>query len=236
MDAGQPRRQSRRGSRAAAGIARRWPGSIGGTARGRSGRVGGTARGRSGRVGERAALALGVALLLSVPGTGCATGWALQGGRLVDARSGLSIAQPEGGPWRRIDVDGALLTLQRPDGATLSWLRRCDAAAAPARDAAHQLLRALAASEILEEGPGPSAGGATWLILAAVRQDGRAARLHSVTRVAEGCTEDWLLVVPETGAPVTASQREEERTLLEHWWTSTGPAELAAQGLGTDPG
>ncbi len=226
MDAGQPRRRSRRGSRAAAGIARRRPG----------------------RIGERTARALAMTLLLSVSVAGCATGWTLEAGRLVDARSGLSIAEPEGGPWRRIEVEGALLTLRRPDGATLSWLRYCHEAPLPTREgahtlprvlgvreAAHGLLRALAAREILEEGPDPDVGGATWRIRAAVRQDGRTARLDSFTRVADGCTEDWLLAVPETGGPVTASQREEERALLDHWWRSALGPQIAAQGMGTEP-
>lgn len=153
---------------------------------------------------------------------GCASGWQRHGDRFVDSSKGLSIGAPASGAWTPVRVEGSTLTLRREDGATLSWLRECRGRDVPARTASRELLRGITESEILEEGPVSVDQGEAWQVAARVRGEGGAAELRAVTRVRDGCTDDWVFAAPVGGAT---------EGLLEAWWSSfAGPEVAAAAG------
>ncbi len=161
---------------------------------------------------------------LALAGLGCATGWVQESGRFVDRPKGLSIAAPERGEWERVEVEGSTLTLRRQDGVTLSWLRDCAEVPATAQAASEALLQAVGPRRVVEEGPVGVARGEAWRVVAELdpsRGFGSSGQLQTVTRIHDGCTDDWVLAAPpaiEVGG------------LLQEWWSSVEAPQVAAEG------
>jgi hypothetical protein len=171
--------------------------------------MGGSPQGR----GERVvlALALGACVGLAVA---CASPVSLADGRFRSRSSGASVAdltRLEAG-WRSKAVAGALLAFEATDGARTCWIRRCPGAAAPARAEARAALISLEDVAVQEEGPLTLAGAEAWQLRATASERGRAVELRLVTRVAEGCTDDFWLVSP---GPLAVHE-----PAFEAWWGS----------------
>jgi hypothetical protein len=171
--------------------------------------MGGSPEGR----GERLvlALALGTCVAFAVA---CASPVSLEDGRFRSRASGASVAdlaRLEAG-WRRVPLAGALLAFDATDGARACWIRRCPGAAAPARAEARAALISLEDVAVREEGAVSLAGVEAWQLRATASERDRAVELLLVTRVAEGCTDDFLLVSPEPLALHEAA--------FHAWWGS----------------
>ena len=168
-------------------------------------------------------LLVAVASLFAV--AGCATGWQQQGDRFVDEARGMSIAVPDSGgasgAWRPVDVDGSVLTLRREDGATLSWLRRCERREVSARTASRELVRGLPDRVLSAEGAVATEGGEAWRVAAQVGRGEAPLGLDAVTRVGGGCIDDWVLVAP-AGSPTEG--------VLDAWWPTWSAMDVAAPG------
>jgi hypothetical protein len=160
--------------------------------------------------GERLALAMCVALLA----VACASPVSLEDGRFRARASGASVADLSGleAGWRRAAVAGALLAFDADDGARVCWIRRCPGAVAPARAEARALLISLEDVAVREEGPVTLAGVEAWVLQAQATERGREVELKLVTRVADGCTDDFLLVSP---GPLAVHE-----PVFERWWSS----------------
>jgi len=157
-------------------------------------------------------LALGMCLgLLAVA---CASPVSLEGGRWRAAGSGASVADLaalENG-WRRTDLPGPLLSFTASDGTRASWIRRCPGAVAPSRAEAHALLISLDDSRVREQHAVALDGAEAWLLRGEAVERGRTVELKAVTRAADGCTDDFLLVSPGALARHEAA--------FDRWWAS----------------
>ncbi|MCP3982820.1 MAG: hypothetical protein GY723_00435 [bacterium] len=151
---------------------------------------------------------------------GCATGWVQEGGRFSHSERGLSISTPPGGPWEAVRVEGSSLTLRNAEGATLSWLRACREGPASARRESRSLLRGIDGVVLVSEGTVDGAPGDVWRADARVRDAGRELRVHTVTRVVGGCTDDWVLVAPPSA---------EVAEVFDDWWGSVQAPQVAAE-------
>jgi hypothetical protein len=160
--------------------------------------------------GERLAFGMCVGLLA----VACASPVSLEGGRWRAAGSGASVADLaalESG-WRRTEHRGPLLAFAAADGASASWIRRCPGAVAPARAEAHALLISLDDSRVREEHAVTLDGVEAWLLRAEASLRDRAVELKAVTRAADGCTDDFLLV----GSGALAHHE----AAFDRWWQS----------------
>jgi hypothetical protein len=160
--------------------------------------------------GERLALGWCVGLLA----VACASPVSLADGRWRAAEGGASLADLpalEAG-WRRAELDGPLLAFDAPDGTRACWIRRCPGAVAKARAEAHALLVALEDARVREEGAVTLDGVEAWVLRAEAVERGRAVQLKAVTRVAAGCTDDFLLLSPGELAP--------HEQAFDRWWAS----------------
>ncbi len=144
----------------------------------------------------------------------CATPVSLVDGRWRAAEGGVSVADlvTLDPGWRRVALEGPLLAFEAGDGARASWLRRCPGSTASSRPEGHALLISLEAVEVREEGPVSLGGQEAWMLRAAANEAGRAVEVKAVTRAADGCTDDFLLVAPDALAPHEAA--------FDHWWSS----------------
>lgn len=169
-------------------------------------------------------------LLLQAPA--CASDLQLAEGRFEHAGRGYSLRDPralapEAG-WRRVELEGAALAFRGPGGAALALVTRCgDASRADARTLSRHLLFALEERRVEEEGPVETGTGGAYRRVVRARADGSPVRLETLTRVAGGCTFDWLLVTP--GAPGAAG------ALFERWWRSFRPPDGAAGAPDAEP-
>jgi hypothetical protein len=161
--------------------------------------------------GERLALALCAGLLAAA----CASPVSLSGGRWV-AAGGASVADLSriDGAFRQVELEGPLLAYDTASGARASWVHRCPGAVAAARAEAHALLVALEDVAVHGEGALLLAGAEAWLLRADAREAGRAVQLKTVTRVASGCTDDFLLVSPDALIHEAG---------FDQWWASFEP-------------
>lgn len=160
--------------------------------------------------GERLALGLCVGLLA----VACASPVARADGRWRASQGGASVVDLpalEAG-WSRAKLPGPLLAFEAPGGARACWIRRCPGAAAKARAEAHALLISLDDARVREEGAVTLDGVEAWMLRADAVEGGRAVQLKAVTRVAAGCTDDFLLVSPGELAPHEAA--------FDRWWAS----------------
>ena len=145
----------------------------------------------------------------------CASPVSLADGRWHAADGGASIADlpPLESGWGRVPLEGPLLTFAAADGARACWIRRCPGAVAPRpRAEAHALLISLEAARVREEGELTLDGAPAWWLRGEASEDGRAVRLKAVTRVADGCTDDFLLVSP--------GELALHEGVFDRWWAS----------------
>ena len=163
--------------------------------------------------GSQLAMCVGAGLLVAA----CATPVSLDRGRWRAREGGASIADlatlEEG--WRRTDLDGPLLAFRGPDEARACWIRSCRGAAAPARAEARALLFSLESVVVQDENAVTLAGTPGWALRAQAALGGREVTLKAVTRVAAGCTDDFLLVTPHELAP--------HEPAFDRWWSSFEP-------------
>lgn len=152
----------------------------------------------------------GLALGVLAAGLACATPWSLEGGRWRHRERGYSIEAPGAG-WQPVEVSGADLAFQRPEGAMLTLATRCHTPLAEPRILARHLVIGL-------HGPIRRAsravrvdGHAGWLERWDVQGPGGARQLETVTAVVAGCVVDFVLL--ESVPP--GSQADFER-----WWGS----------------
>ena len=144
----------------------------------------------------------------------CASPVSLVEGRWRASESGASVgdlARLESG-WRRAKLEGPLLVFDAPDGARACWVRRCPGAVAQARAEAHALLISLEDVGVREEGAVTLGGVEAWMLRAEVVEAGGAVQLKAVTRVAAGCTDDFLLVSP--------GELAAHEPAFDRWWSS----------------
>jgi len=163
--------------------------------------------------GERLALCAGIGWLA----VACAVPVSLADGRWRERTGGASIADLAAldASWRRAELAGPLLSFVGPDDARACWIRSCRGAAAPARAEAHALLISLDEVKVEQEGGVVLAGVESWALRARAVERGRAVQLAAVTRVAAGCTDDFLLVTPHDLAA--------HEPVFERWWASFEP-------------
>jgi hypothetical protein len=160
--------------------------------------------------GERLALGLCVGLLA----VACASPVSRADGRWRAAEGGASLADLpalEAG-WRPAKLAGPLLAFEAPDGARACWIRRCPGSVAKARAEAHALLISLEDARVREEGALTLDGAEAWMLRADAFEGGRAVQLKAVTRVAAGCTDDFLLVSP--------GELARHEAAFDRWWAS----------------
>lgn len=156
-------------------------------------------------------------LVVALQAPACASDWVAEAGRLRHRELDLSLADPAAqGGWTRIEVEGARLAFRGPDGATMSFLRDCEERREGSpRLAARQLLLGLETRRLREDRAVEVAGAPGWLQVVEARDEDRAARLKTVTRLDGGCREDWVLATP--GPPGEAEAG------FDAWWRSYRP-------------
>ena len=161
------------------------------------------------------ATAAGLLVLLQVPA--CAKDLVRRDGRFVHRELGFSIDEPggsaeEGSDWRAISVEGSLLSFREPGGSTMSLVQKCGPLPEDLQLLARELLIGLEGREVVEEGGVTVDGAPGWAMAVRATDEGRAARLWTVTRLLGECSLDWILVVPGSGEAFTAD--------FADWWDS----------------
>ena len=185
------------------------------------------------------AVVAGVWLLVVLQVPACATDLVREDGRLVFRSLGFAIDDPGAGPqagWSAHRVEGALLSFRAPDGATLSLVQKCGPLPGDLQILARELLIGLEERQIEEEAAVTVNGAPGWRIVARVAYEGRAVRLHTVTRRLGECSLDWIAVAPLERVGLGAE--------FDAWWASfraapaaeaAGPGD-AAPGAAAGPG
>jgi hypothetical protein len=164
--------------------------------------------------GERHVLAFALASCAVLLAAACASPVALADGRWRAAEGGASLvdlAALDAG-WRRAKLAGPLLAFETDGGARACWIRRCPGAVANARAEAHALLISLDDARVDGEGGLTLDGAPAWMLRGEAFEEGRTFRLKAVTRVAAGCTDDFLLLSPGELASHEAA--------FDRWWAS----------------
>jgi hypothetical protein len=138
----------------------------------------------------------------------------VQNGRLVHRKYGFSFAEPATGssPWRRIEVDHALVAWERAGGARLTVQSECGRHPPGPQVQARSLLIGIDQKELRQSGPvavGPWPG---WSQVLDVGGDAQPLHLKTVTVVANGCTVDFLLLAGDDFDTAEAS--------FDPWWQS----------------
>lgn len=153
----------------------------------------------------------------------CAGPLARQGDRYTQKKLGGSVLDLRAldPAWKQVDVEGATLAYRGPGHAAMSWTRRCGQTGKP-RVLARELLLQLGPSKVEGEDSLQMAGAPAWRLHARVDAPGGPVDLRAVTRVAEGCVDDFVLVAPGDAGPY--------RALFERWRATFAPA--AADGGG----
>ncbi len=206
-------------------------------------------RPRRSSLGPGLALVPLTALLGALPGlAGCAGDAVVRnhdGGRagFVHRELGYRIDAPAGpgGPWRRIDLEGADLAFRGGDGegpVSFSLLSRCRDPWPDVEPAilARHLLIGSPRRELLAAGPGEVAGRPAWIqVLRTTGEGGRPAAFKSVTARLGDCVFDWILVASGEGAMPGG---ELERS-FDAWWESfrfdrAGPSVAPSQSAEGD--
>jgi len=125
--------------------------------------------------------------------------------RLRAQHASVADPDPAAGPWQRREVDGAALSFVGPGGASLSWIRECGRGTPAPRIASSLLLIGVHFDAEPEEGPVEVAGAPGWRVAGQARQGGHVVHLEAVTRVGDGCTDDFLLIQPGSSPALSAA-------------------------------
>ncbi len=151
---------------------------------------------------------------------GCAALRTPGGDRFVHPKRGYSIRWP-GPEWERIHVAKADLALRRPDGSTLTLIRRCGIPLAEPRVMARHLRFGLEEAHVSFEGPVATPwGDSAWEQRFEAQSDGKRVAVKAITCVRGRCVYDWVSTTAEASSSV--------EPLFDAWWRSfePGPAPL----------
>jgi hypothetical protein len=143
------------------------------------------------RLGGAVGLALWIPVLLL--GAGCAsTSLSVTEGGFEHRRHDFTINGAPAG-WKRVDVEGAVLTYRRRGPNTMTLQSRCGRPVATPQLMARHLVIGLPDRELVAAGPIPVDGRNGWAqVFDTVRGD-VSIRVKTVTVVASDCTFDWVL-------------------------------------------
>jgi hypothetical protein len=157
---------------------------------------------------------VGVLALVGVLGAGCAGPLVQEAGGWRHRKQGWTIARPDGDgpPWRRLEIDGALLAFERPDHEFIALQSRCGRPVASPDVMARHLLIGIRDRELVGSRPVEIDGHGGFQQAFRVRGGPVDVRVETVTLVLEGCTLDWILA----GAADDASSE----AAFEAWWQS----------------
>ena len=153
--------------------------------------------------------------LVGVLGAGCAGPLVQEeAGGWRHRKQGWTIARPDGDgpPWRRIEVDGALLAFERPDHELIALQSRCGRPVASPDVMARHLLIGIKSRELVSSRPVQIDGRSGFLQTFRVGGGPVDVRVQTVTLVLDGCTLDWILA----GAADDASSE----AAFDAWWQS----------------
>ena len=152
--------------------------------------------------------------LVGVLGAGCAGPLVEEAGGWRHREQGWTIARPDGdgAPWRRIEVDGALLAFERPDREFLALQSRCGRPVASPDVMARHLLIGIRDREIVWSRPVEIDGHGGFEQRFRVGGGPVDVRVQTVTLVLDGCTLDWILA----GAADDGSSE----AAFDAWWQS----------------
>ncbi len=161
-------------------------------ARGAASRPGPLWYARSGMKGERSRRPLralaGVLLLLA-----CAGDLVAVEGGFRHRRHGYAFREP-GVPWRRIDLNEAVIAYRRPGPATMSLQTRSGGPLAEPSVLARHLRIGQPAYTLRQAGPVAIGARQAWTQTLDAGSAGAVVRVKTVTLVVESCTLDWILV------------------------------------------
>ena len=158
---------------------------------------------------------VGVLALVGVLGAGCAGPLVEEAGGWRHPKQGWAIGRPPDGsgePWRRVELEGALLAFEHPDRALMTMQSRCGRPVATPDVMARHLLIGIRPRDLLESRPIEVDGRSGWQQTFAVHRDAGDVRIETITLVAGGCTLDWILAGAEAGSPAEAD--------FAAWWQS----------------
>lgn len=138
-------------------------------------------------------------------------------GRLEHSEHGYSIADPNsqsasGIRWQPIELEHAEFAFTDGRGGSMTMLRECRGAAAPALLARQLRIGIERSSDSVRDAHSVELhGDAGWTQTFAAAGEGRDLLLRSVTLSAKLCTYDWILV--------GAGEKERDAS-FDRWWTS----------------
>lgn len=170
-------------------------------------------------------------MLLSVPlAWGCASPLLAVDGGLRDPDLGYWVAVPPASvpPWRRADVEGAILAYRRPGPTWMSLQVRCKVPLTRPQILARHLLIGVGDYTLRESSPAEVAGYPAWAQVFDAVANGSVVRVKTVTVVARGCVFDWTLSVHG------GRGFEQAEASFDAWWSTLRFDALAAGGAGEE--
>ena len=150
-----------------------------------------------------------------------------------NARHGYWIGNPPASdpPWEPEEVEGSLLSFQRPGAAIrMTFSSRCGVPLPAPQFLARHLRIGIPANVVRESGPVQIGALAGWQQVFDADAEHGAVRVKTVTVVANGCALDWVLIGREAGGFEDAVHD------FDAWWGTLavkpmpGTAEAAAPG------
>jgi len=156
-------------------------------------------------------------VLLSVPvAWSCASPLRAVDGGFRHEELGWWVAEPPetAPPWRRADVEGAILAYRRPGPTWMSLQARCRVPLTEPQILARHLRINIPDHTLRESYPAEASGHPGWVQVFDVSANGSVVRVKTVTLVARGCAFDFLLSVHGgRGFPASAES-------FDAWWSS----------------
>jgi hypothetical protein len=154
------------------------------------------------------------ALLVLFFVVGCASNLELTESGYRNARDGYSIGVPagQGGPWERIEIEGAWIAFRRRGPETMSLQSRCGKPVAHPAIMARNLVVGIGERELVQAGPVIVGGTNGWIQSFDIPHAQVSVRVTTVTAVIGECSFDWTLA--------TLGESQSANHAFEVWWSS----------------